>query len=81
MARYAIPSDKALGVSKPDEFVKRAAFPLLWGLNVHDKSAADKLFLDARPIVVRAAQDDRHFVSKAVNMALRAVGKRNPKPQ
>jgi 3-methyladenine DNA glycosylase AlkD len=64
---------------KSDEFVKRAAFALLWGLTVHDKVAADKLFIDALPLVERAARDERNFVSKAVNMALRAVGKRNAK--
>lgn len=45
-----------------EEFVKRAAFALLWGLTVHDKHAAD----------------ERHFVKKPVNMALRAIGKPNP---
>jgi 3-methyladenine DNA glycosylase AlkD len=59
------------------EFVKRAAFALLWGLSVHDKSAADARFLRGLTLIERAASDDRHFVEKAVDMALRAVGKRN----
>jgi 3-methyladenine DNA glycosylase AlkD len=62
---------------KSDEFIKRAAFALLWGLTVHDKEAADKLFIDGLRLVERAARDDRNFVKKAVNMALRAIGKRN----
>ena len=60
-----------------DEFVKRAAFALLWGLSVHDKLADDKRFLSGLKEIERAATDDRHFVKKAVDMALRAIGKRN----
>jgi 3-methyladenine DNA glycosylase AlkD len=60
-----------------DEFVKRAAFALLWGLTVHDKHAADEPFADGLRLVKRAATDERHLVKKSVNMALRAIGKRN----
>ena len=60
-----------------DEYVRRAAFALLWGLSVHDKAAADGKFLRGLRHVERAASDDRHYVKKAVNMALRAIGKRN----
>ena len=60
-----------------DEFVKRAAFAMLWGLSVHDKAADERAFLTALAFIERAADDDRHFVKKAVNMALRAVGKRS----
>ena len=60
------------------EFEKRAAFALLWGLTVHDKRAGDAQFAQGLVLVERAAADERHFVKKAVNMALRAVGKRNP---
>lgn len=60
-----------------DEFIKRAAFALLWGLTVHDKEADDEPFLKALPLIEKAADDDRNFVKKAVNMALRAVGKRS----
>lgn len=59
------------------EFEKRAAFALLWGLTVHDKDAPDTRFLSGLRHIRRAAPDERHFVKKAVNMALRAVGKRN----
>ena len=60
-----------------DEFVKRAAFALLWGLTVHDKQARDTPFGRGLLLIERAATDERHFVKKAVNMALRATGKRN----
>jgi 3-methyladenine DNA glycosylase AlkD len=62
---------------RKDEYVKRAAFALLWGLTVHDKSAGDEPFLQGLALVERAATDERLYVKKAVNMALRAVGKRN----
>ncbi|MES1255642.1 MAG: DNA alkylation repair protein [Acidobacteriota bacterium] len=62
---------------KREEFVKRAAFALLWGLTVHDKESGDDPFLDGLRLVERAADDDRAFVKKAVDMALRAIGKRN----
>ena len=56
---------------------KRAAFALLWGLTVHDKAAPDRSFLACLPIVERGALDERDHVKKAVDMSLRAVGKRN----
>ncbi|MDQ1348438.1 MAG: hypothetical protein QG573_1812 [Acidobacteriota bacterium] len=62
---------------RPEEFVKRAAFALLWGLTRHDKAAPDARFLHGLKLIERAARDERHFVKKAVNMALRATGKRN----
>jgi 3-methyladenine DNA glycosylase AlkD len=63
---------------RDEEFVKRAAFALLWGLTVHDKHAADAPFVEGLRFIERAATDERNFVKKAVNMALRATGKRNP---
>ena len=60
------------------EYVKRAAFALLWGLTVHDKHSGDAPFLRGLALIERAATDERHFVKKAVNMALRATGKRSP---
>jgi 3-methyladenine DNA glycosylase AlkD len=60
-----------------DEFVKRAAFALLASLSVHDKQSGDEPFLKALSLVERAAEDDRNFVKKAVNWALRSVGKRS----
>jgi len=60
-----------------DEFVRRAAFALLASLSVHDKLAEDALFERGLELVERAAEDERNFVKKAVNWALRSVGKRN----
>ena len=59
------------------EYERRAAFALLAGLAVHDKKAADKKFIAALPLVRRAANDERNYVKKAVNWALRQIGKRN----
>jgi 3-methyladenine DNA glycosylase AlkD len=61
-----------------EEFIKRTAFALLWSLSVHDKEATDKQFVSGLALIEQAATDDRNFVMKAVNMALRAIGKRNP---
>jgi len=62
---------------RKEEFIKRAGFALLWSLTVHDKTAPDDKFVQGLVRIERGADDDRHFVKKAVNMALRAVGKRN----
>jgi 3-methyladenine DNA glycosylase AlkD len=59
------------------EYVKRAAFALIWSLTVHDKKSGNDPFLRGLALIERAADDDRHLVQKAVNMALRATGKRN----
>ena len=63
--------------SRSHEFEKRTAFALLWSLTVHDKSAADGAFEQGLRLIGREAGDQRHFVKKATNMALRAIGKRN----
>jgi 3-methyladenine DNA glycosylase AlkD len=62
---------------RPEEFVKRAAFSLMAYLAVHDKAAPDGKFLRLLPVIEREAGDDRNFVRKAVNWALRQIGKRN----
>ena len=59
------------------EFEKRTAFALLWSLTVHDKRAGDDQFIRGLALIEEAAADERNFVKKAVNMALRAIGKRN----
>lgn len=64
--------------SRREEYVRRAAFALLWGLTRHDRDAPDARFLHGLELIAEAATDERHFVQKAVNMALRATGKRNP---
>jgi 3-methyladenine DNA glycosylase AlkD len=62
---------------RPEEFVKRAGFVLMAALAVHDKRARDG---DFRPFIERIeaeAGDGRNYVKKAVNWALRQIGKRN----
>lgn len=59
------------------EYERRAAFALLAGLAVHDKRATDKQFRAAVRLISKAAGDERNFVKKAVNWALRQIGKRN----
>lgn len=61
----------------PREFVRRAGFALIWALSTHDKGAADTAFTGAFDLFRHAATDDRPLVKKAVDMALRATGKRN----
>ena len=59
------------------EFVKRAGFALIATLAVHDKKQDDKIFIDLLKLTKREATDERNFVKKAVNWALRQIGKRN----
>ena len=63
--------------ARREEFVKRAGFALLWALSVHDKAAGDERFTRGLQLIERSATDERHFVKKSINMALRAIGKRN----
>ena len=63
--------------SRSEEFVKRAGFVMMACLAVHDKKAADDKFEQFLPIIVRESIDERNFVKKAVNWALRQIGKRN----
>lgn len=62
---------------RKEEFVRRAAFALLATLAVHDKKASDERFVAMLPLIATAADDERNFVKKAVNWALRNIGKRN----
>lgn len=62
---------------KSDEYQKRAAFALLASLALHDKTAGDKRFIASLRVIERAASDERNFVKKGVNWALRSVGRRN----
>lgn len=64
--------------SRRGEFVKRAAFALLAGLALHDRTEPDERFLGALPLIARAADDDRNFVKKGVSWALRSIGSRSP---
>jgi 3-methyladenine DNA glycosylase AlkD len=60
------------------EFQRRAAFALLASLAVHDRTAPDARFAAEWTRLVAAAADDRPYVRKAVNWALRQIGKRSP---
>ena len=60
------------------EFVRRAGFALMAGLAVKAKHAPDEDFEALLPLISSAATDPRNLVKKAVNWALRAIGKRNP---
>jgi 3-methyladenine DNA glycosylase AlkD len=62
---------------RKEEFVKRAGFVLMACLAVHDKETEDKTFLKFLPILKRESRDERNFVRKAVNWALRQIGKRS----
>ncbi len=84
MLRFGIPPTRALGVTMAQmkmlagEIGRDHALAAgLWGLTTHDKLAPDTNYIDGLALIERAATDDRHFVKKAVNMALRAIGKRN----
>jgi len=63
--------------SREEEFVKRAAFAMISGLAWHDKAASDSRLKKFLPIIKRESVDERNFVKKAVNWALRNIGKRN----
>lgn len=63
--------------TREEEFVKRAAFALIACLAWHDKKAKNEQFIELLPVIKQAATDDRNFVRKAVNWALRHIGKRN----
>ncbi|TAK33858.1 MAG: DNA alkylation repair protein [Chloroflexota bacterium] len=62
---------------RTETFVKRAGFALMAALSVHDKKASDEKIAAFLPVILRESTDDRNFVKKAVNWALRQVGKRN----
>lgn len=63
--------------TRKEEFVKRASFALIACLAWHDKEAMDEKFIELIPVIKQGATDERNFVKKAVNWALRNMGKRN----
>ncbi|MFN0171646.1 MAG: DNA alkylation repair protein [Bryobacteraceae bacterium] len=63
---------------RKEEFVRRAGYVLITQLAVHDKKASDDKLLKFLPHLKRGATDERNFVRKAVNWALRQIGKRSP---
>ena len=64
---------------REEEFVKRAGYVLMAELAVHDKEAPDSEFLRFLPLIEEGSSDPRNFVKKAVNWALRQIGKRSLK--
>jgi 3-methyladenine DNA glycosylase AlkD len=73
---FAFEKAKKLAEEK-QEFVKRSGFALMACLAWHDKTTSDKKFKEFFPIIIKHSYDDRNFVKKAVNWALRQIGKRN----
>lgn len=63
--------------TKKPEFVKRAGFSLMAYLAVHDKKVDDSKLAAFLPVIEKCSDDDRNFVKKAVNWALRQIGKRS----
>lgn len=70
-------SKAAEWAEREEEWTKRAAYALMAGLAVHDEAADDRAFVRLLPLIARGATDPRNFVKKAVNWALRNIGKRN----
>jgi 3-methyladenine DNA glycosylase AlkD len=80
LCKSDIAKKKILDFSKrKKEFEKRTAFALMASLAVHDKKMMDKDFIKFFSLIKKASVDERNFVKKAVNWALRQIGKRNKK--
>lgn len=78
LVRTPIAVQKAIEWSnRPETYVKRAAFSLMACIAVHLKQLPDEQFEEFLDLVYKQAIDDRNFVKKAVNWALRQIGKRN----
>lgn len=76
--KTAFAFDKAHIWAKDErEFVRRAGFAMMAVLAVHDKKASDEKFLEFFPLIKKYSIDQRNFVKKSVNWALRQIGKRN----
>jgi 3-methyladenine DNA glycosylase AlkD len=77
-ARTPHVAEKAVEWAKDErEFVRRAAFATIAAYAVHAKQAPDAEFLPFLALIERHANDERNFVRKAVNWALRQIGKRS----
>jgi 3-methyladenine DNA glycosylase AlkD len=61
------------------EFIRRAGFTMIATLCVHEKKTDDAVFLQYLPVIKKYATDERTYVKKAVNWALRQIGKRSLK--
>ena len=76
--RTGYPFEKAFEYSLSEkEYIKRAGFVLMAEMQVHNKKVKDEELMLFFPVIEREAWDDRNFVKKAVNWALRQIGKRN----
>ena len=62
---------------REEEFVKRTAFSLIACIAWHDKTLVDEKLIELFPLIKRESTDERNFVKKAVNWALRHIGKKN----
>lgn len=62
---------------REEEYIKRTAYALIACLAWHDKNADNRKFIKLLSIIEFGATDERNFVKKAVNWALRNIGKRN----
>jgi 3-methyladenine DNA glycosylase AlkD len=62
---------------RDEEFVKRCAFAMMCELSFHDRKLKNEEFYPFFELIEREAWDERNFVRKAVNWALRQIGKRN----
>jgi 3-methyladenine DNA glycosylase AlkD len=62
---------------REEEFVRRAGYVMMARLAVSDKNAGDDFFIKYFPLIKKGATDNRNFVKKAVNWAIRQIGKRN----
>ncbi len=62
---------------RDEEFVRRTAFAMIAWSAVHHKKSEDYEFLDYLPLIIKFSTDERNFVKKAVNWALRQIGKRS----
>jgi 3-methyladenine DNA glycosylase AlkD len=63
--------------NREEEFVRRAGYVMMARLAVSDKKAGDDFFIKYFPLIKKGATDNRNFVKKAVNWAIRQIGKRN----
>jgi len=76
--KHPLAWEKAIEWSeREEEFIKRAGFVLMARLAVSDKKSPDDRFAPFFPLIEREAHDSRNFVKKAVNWALRQIGKRS----
>ncbi len=64
-------------VKRKNEFERRAGFALIACLAWYEKNTADKKFEEFFPLIKKYATDNRNYVKKSVNWALRQIGKRN----